>query len=55
VKSSRMSSARTHYLVAERGSEIVGVLPLAEVKSRLFGHALTSLPFCVYGGPAATT
>ena len=44
---------RTHYLVAERGGDIVGVLPLAEVKSRLFGHALTSLPFCVYGGPAA--
>ena len=34
-------------------ASIVGVLPLAEVKSRLFGHALVSLPFCVYGGPAA--
>jgi len=44
---------RTHYRVAERGGEIVGVLPLAEVKSRLFGHALVSLPFAVYGGPAA--
>jgi FemAB-related protein (PEP-CTERM system-associated) len=29
------------------------VLPLAEVKSRLFGHALVSLPFAVYGGPVA--
>ena len=45
---------RPHYLVAERGGDIVGVLPLAEVKSRLFGHALSSLPFCVYGGPAAS-
>ena len=45
---------RTHYLVAERGPEIVGVLPLAEVRSRFFGHSLVSLPFCVYGGPAAT-
>src|SRR5205814_1263234 len=45
---------RTHYLVAERGAEIVGVLPLAEVRSRFFGHSLVSLPFCVYGGPAAT-
>ena len=45
---------RTHYRLAERGGEIVGVLPLAEVKSRLFGHALVSLPFCVYGGPAAS-
>ena len=44
---------RTHYLVAERGGAICGVLPLAQVKSRLFGHALTSLPFAVYGGPAA--
>jgi len=44
---------RTHYLVAERGNAICGVLPLAEVKSRLFGHALVSLPFAVYGGPAA--
>lgn len=43
---------RTHYLLAERGQEIVAVLPLAEVKSRLFGHALTSLPFAVYGGIA---
>jgi len=44
---------RPHYLLAERSGAIVGVLPLAEVKSRLFGHALVSLPFCVYGGPAA--
>ena len=44
---------RTHYLLAERGETIVGVLPIAEVKSRLFGHSLVSLPFCVYGGPAA--
>ena len=44
---------RTHYLVAERDRDIVGVLPLAEVRSRLFGHSLVSLPFCVYGGPAA--
>ena len=36
---------RTHYLIAERDGDIVGVLPLAEVKSRLFGHALVSLPF----------
>jgi len=43
---------RTHYLLAERGAEIVGVLPLAEIKSFLFGHALVSLPFCAYGGVA---
>ena len=45
---------RTFYLVAEREATIVGVLPLAEVKSPLFGHSLVSLPFCVYGGVAAT-
>ena len=44
---------RTHYLVAERGGALSGILPLAEVRSRMFGHALVSLPFCVYGGPAA--
>jgi len=43
---------RTHYLLAERDGKIVAVLPLAEVKSRLFGHAMTSLPFAVYGGVA---
>ncbi len=41
---------RTWYFLARRDGEIVAVLPLAEVRSRLFGHALTSLPFCVYGG-----
>ena len=45
---------RTFYFLAERDAAIVGVLPLAEVKSRLFGHSLASLPFCVYGGVAAT-
>ncbi len=44
---------RTHYLLAERGGRICGVLPLAQVKSRLFGHSLVSLPFGVYGGVAA--
>ncbi len=44
---------RTHYLLAERDFRIVGVLPLTEVKSRLFGHSLVSNPFGVYGGIAA--
>ena len=44
---------RAFYLYAEQDGEILGVLPLAQVKSWLFGHALTSLPFCVYGGVAA--
>ncbi|MDN3920449.1 FemAB family XrtA/PEP-CTERM system-associated protein [Roseateles violae] len=41
------------FLYAERDGEIVGVLPLAQNKSLLFGHALVSLPFGVYGGIAA--
>ena len=45
---------RTHYRLAERNGHIAGILPLAEVRSRLFGHALVSLPFCAYGGPAAS-
>lgn len=44
---------RAHYLLAERGARVVGVLPLAEVKSVLFGHALISLPFCAVAGVAA--
>lgn len=41
---------RTHFLFAERAGQMVGVLPLAEVRSLMFGHSLCSLPFCVYGG-----
>jgi FemAB-related protein (PEP-CTERM system-associated) len=41
---------RTHFLLAERDGGLVGVLPLAEIDSRLFGHSLGSLPFCAYGG-----
>ena len=43
----------THYLYAEVDGQITGVLPLAHVKSLLFGNALVSLPFAVYGGVAA--
>jgi FemAB-related protein (PEP-CTERM system-associated) len=44
---------RTHYLYAVEDNRITGVLPLAHVKSWLFGNALTSLPFAVYGGVVA--
>ncbi|MBB3196608.1 FemAB family XrtA/PEP-CTERM system-associated protein [Roseateles terrae] len=44
-----------YFFYAERDGRIEGVLPLAENKSRLFGHALVSLPFAVYGGVAAQT
>jgi FemAB-related protein (PEP-CTERM system-associated) len=45
----------THYLFAENDGVIEAVLPLAHVRSRLFGNGLVSLPFAVYGGVAAAT
>lgn len=48
-------SHRTYFFYAECEGKIVGVLPLAEIKSLLFGHSLCSLPFCVYGGIAASS
>lgn len=45
----------THFIYAERDGIIEGVLPLAHVNSLLFGNALVSLPFAVYGGVAATS
>lgn len=41
---------RSTYLVARRGSRLVGVLPLVLVRSRLFGRSVVSLPFLNYGG-----
>jgi len=43
------------YLVARRGYDIDGVLPLIDVRSLLFGRFLTSLPFVSYGGVLART
>ncbi|WP_310383369.1 FemAB family XrtA/PEP-CTERM system-associated protein [Roseateles sp.] len=45
---------RGFFLYAERDGQIEGVLPLAQVKSLLFGHSLVALPFAVYGGVAAS-
>ncbi len=44
----------TYFLYAEIDGHVEGVLPLAHVKSLLFGNSLVSLPFAVYGGVAAT-
>lgn len=41
------------YLIARRGAEVAGVLPLVQIKSLLFGNTLTSLPFLNYGGVLA--
>lgn len=43
----------TYFLYAESEGLFQGVLPLAHVKSWLFGSSLVGLPFAVYGGVAA--
>jgi len=40
-----------YWVATDPHGEWQGVLPLARVKSRLFGHYLVSLPFLNYGGP----
>jgi hypothetical protein len=44
---------KPHYIMAMKGDDIRGILPLFEVNSRLFGHSLVSVPYGVYGGIAA--
>ena len=44
----------TWFLMARGEDGVEGVLPLARIKSLLFGHSLVSLPFAVYGGVAAS-
>ncbi len=43
-----------YFLYAERDGEVCGVLPLVHLHSRLFGNALISNAFCVYGGAATS-
>lgn len=38
------------YLVAKRSGQVVGVLPLVRIDSRLFGHFMVSMPYFNYGG-----
>lgn len=44
---------KSHYRLARRGDAVVGILPLVHVKTPLFGNALISTGFGVYGGIAA--
>jgi len=46
-------SHRAYYFYAEHEGEIIGVLPLVHIRSRIFGNTLSSMPFCVYGGVVA--
>src|SRR5215207_10328140 len=43
------------YLLARDNGEIVGVLPLVLLSSRIFGRVLCSMPFLNYGGPCANS
>ena len=44
---------RCYFLLVEAEGQIRGILPLVHVRSHLFGNALVSTSFCVYGGPVA--
>ena len=44
---------RAHYLVLEQDDRIAGLLPLTEIRSRLFGNALVSVGFGTGGGVLA--
>jgi len=47
---SKAFGLRTWFVVARRASVVVGVLPLVEQSSLLFGRFLVSVPFFTYGG-----
>ena len=42
-----------YFFYAEQDGRIQGILPLGHINSWLFGNALISVPFCVYGGICA--
>ena len=46
----RGTRQKGHYLVAEQGGAVRGVLPLSEIRSALFGNALVSAGFGTGGG-----
>lgn len=47
-------SHKTYYYFAEQDGQITGILPLVHINSLLFGNALISNAFCVYGGIVAS-
>src|SRR6266576_866569 len=51
VLSQALGAECLYWVATNPQGEWHGVLPLARVKSRLFGHYLVSLPFLNYGGP----
>jgi FemAB-related protein (PEP-CTERM system-associated) len=45
----------SHYLMAVENEKVVGILPLVQLKSLLFGNFLISMPYFNYGGVVADT
>lgn len=43
----------SHYLIASDKDKVVGILPLVQLKSLLFGNFLVSMPYFNYGGVVA--
>lgn len=43
----------SHYVLAMENDEVVGILPLVQLKSLLFGNFLVSMPYFNYGGAVA--
>jgi FemAB-related protein (PEP-CTERM system-associated) len=46
---------RSFYLAARTGGRLVGVLPIVEIRSLVFGRTMTSMPFVNFGGVLADT
>ncbi|RVT40686.1 FemAB family XrtA/PEP-CTERM system-associated protein [Sphingobium algorifonticola] len=49
----RGTGNQAHMLIAMRGTDVVGLVPLSHIRSRLFGDALVSTGFAVRGGMLA--
>ncbi|MDH4053922.1 MAG: FemAB family PEP-CTERM system-associated protein [Gammaproteobacteria bacterium] len=50
----RTLKQETRYLYCASGTQVKAILPLTCIRSRIFGNALISSPFLVYGGPLAS-
>ena len=51
----RVFGHESHYLMGWDNETVVGVLPLIQLKSLLFGNFLISMPYFNYGGIVADT
>ena len=49
----RILKRRCFWLTARREGRICGIFPISQVRNRLFGDCLVSLPLAVYGGVCA--